>query len=126
MVCDQCGTDGEIHQSEYAEGWVCEACYCAAAPPTGWIPKPPPIRRPRLKDPDWVLFRQNIIARMVRDGAFYYIAHDRIAGRCPICGDVLGVRFIGRTPQAKFVCHDGCDELDITERLGRANDRIQG
>ena len=74
-------------------------------------------------DPDWIVFRKSVIAKMLRDGAFHYIEHDRLAGGCPVCRrGVLGVRFIGRTPAANFICHSGCGQDAIAERLGHAND----
>lgn len=76
------------------------------------------IRRPR--DPDWVKFRKRVIAALERDGAFFYISADRIAGRCPICEEPLGVRFKGRTPAADLVCHGGCDERRLAATLGKA------
>jgi hypothetical protein len=78
------------------------------------------IRRRRPPDPEWVRFRVQVIEGLDRDGAFYYITPDRVAGRCPICSEPLGVRFKGRTPAADFVCQGGCEERDIVAMLGKA------
>ena len=80
----------------------------------------PSKRKPKRRDPEWIGFRKGIIDALLRDGSFFYVDPDRIAGRCPICGDPLHVRFIGRTPAADFVCQRGCDELKITAQLGRS------
>ena len=78
-------------------------------------------RRPRrARDPEWIRFRSRIVDALVRDGAFFYIAKDRVAGRCPICEEVLGVRFKGRTPAADLICHAGCPESRVAAALGRA------
>jgi hypothetical protein len=73
------------------------------------------------RDPNWVAFRKRIIAALDHDGAFFYIDADRVAGRCPICEEPLGIRFKGRTPAADLVCHGGCDERQVAAMLGKAS-----
>jgi hypothetical protein len=74
-------------------------------------------------DPEWIRFRRLVLAAVDRHGPLFYINADRVAGRCPICEEPLGIRFKGRTPAADLVCHGGCDEGCVVAMLGKGNRR---
>ena len=104
---------------------LCESCY-AALPSARHQRTPGPVvklRAPRpAKWPTWTEWRLQIWDQLARCGPVSYIAHDRVAGRCPRCGHGLGVRFHGQTLRADFVCHDGCDERAVVAALGGVHD----
>jgi hypothetical protein len=81
-----------------------------------------PTEPPPPRDSEWVRFRKRIIAALEHDGASSYVSADRVAGRCPICEEPLGVRFKGQTPVAEFVCHAGCPEEEVVRRVGRSGE----
>jgi hypothetical protein len=54
-----------------------------------------------------------MIDAISRHAIFYYLDQDRCAGRCPRCGGIVGVEFIGRTTDVNLHCQHGCPERDI-------------
>ncbi len=62
---------------------------------------------------------------LIADGAFYYLDRDHVAGRCPCCGAVLAVQFVGSSTEVDLYCHGGCDALDVAASLGK-RDRDAG
>jgi hypothetical protein len=103
---------------------VCERCYVTLT--TAQLqPTPPGVVKLRQskapEDPAWVRWRMQVIALMERDGSWAYMEHDRCIGLCPVCLDrTLTVRFIGHTPEADWLCANGCDAAAIVRQLGRA------
>ena len=105
-ACPKCRTPAG---ARYGPDRVCWPCFLARNPHAK--------RRRKPKPEAWQAFRAEVIEAMIRNGSFHYLGKDHIAGRCPICGDVLGIRFIGHTEEADFVCHGGCDALKVATAL---------
>jgi uncharacterized protein (UPF0212 family) len=101
-ACPDCG---EPLGARYGPRQVCWPCLGL-----------PPQRRAMAPEPTWVAFRHRIIDALE---GFVYVDADLCAGRCPRCGDVLAVWFVGRLPEADLVCLRGCDERDVAAALGR-------
>ncbi len=74
----------------------------------------------RRADEAWVTARKAVIDVLARRGVCEYISSDTLAGLCPACGDVLGVRFLGRSTRVELICHGGCPEPDVVAALGLA------
>lgn len=122
-VCAGCGRS-RVELNGCRDGsLLCLRCYLARFPEPHLPPQPPLLRRKKPPDPGWVAFRKRIIAALARDGEFLHLDEDRCGGRCPICGDPLHVRFIGRRAAADFTCLRGCAEREVVAMLGKARSR---
>jgi hypothetical protein len=83
----------------------------------------PALRRRKPPEPAWVVFRRKIIDALARDGLFIYIDANQCGGVCPVCDDVLHVRFVGEEAEADLTCLRGCDERKVAAKLGRRRRR---
>jgi hypothetical protein len=97
--------------------------YEPPATPSARLDPPPPLTLPA-----WSRWRAWVGEAMRRDGSWFPTADGtgRVAGRCPVCGDCMLVRFIGETTEAEFLCDRGCEESLIVAKLGRVNDGHSG
>lgn len=76
------------------------------------------VRHRTAKPEPIVALAAKVWARLEGHGPVNYIGPRHIAGYCPLCADVLGVRFIpGDPPKVRARCHGGCDALPVCREL---------
>jgi hypothetical protein len=103
FFCARCGEATIVKSLALAEGELC-------------------LAGPAQPEPDWVLFRERIIARLNRidRSRFFYIEGDRMAHVCPVCQSPdgwLSIHFLERTPTADIQCSLGCSDDELARAL---------
>jgi hypothetical protein len=108
--CPSCGT---LSSENYDGAGQCWTCYVREHPSVAVQPE-------RERIPAWLAFRFAIRDAMRAAGGCNYVDRDTVSGRCPICGDVVGVTFVGREQGCEFHCLRGCDPAAIAAAFGKA------